>query len=332
MARDVLVDRLKGYACFLVLFGHVIMGVRLAGVEMPGIFHMTETFIWSFHVSLFLFLSGQVYALTGGWKSKKTRLGFITHKALTLGVPYIIFSVIYIVINSFVGGANNQSSYSDILFIWKTPIAQYWFIYALFFLFVIWALFGKFKNYQITIAVVALTYLVPLLGGSFGFFEVVMYSSLAFGLGTCIKISSIDKGHWGYRIAFIAVHIILCALLIKFNLIGILGIKEAVMIIGIYASILFIFLVSKIGFAARFLDFMNKYSFQTYLLHTIFTAGIRMVLIKVGITQWYIHIVAGCIFGIVCCVAVSKICEKIPLLNKCFFPISKKIKRSDNNA
>ena len=331
MERNVLVDRLKGYACFLVVFGHVIMGVRLAGVEMPTIFHATETFIWSFHVSLFLFLSGQVYALTGGWKSKKTRLGFIKHKAITLGVPYIIFSVVYIAINSFVGGANNQASYSDILFIWKTPIAQYWFIYALFFLFAIWALLGKFKNYQITLGIVAIAYLVPLLGGGFGFFEVVMYSALAFGLGTCIKISTVDKGHWIYRVAFIAAHIVLCAVLIKLDIIGVLGVKEAVMVIGIYASILFISLISKYGLIARFLDFMNKYSFQTYLLHTIFTAGIRVVLIKVGVTEWYIHVIAGCVFGIVCSVAVSKICEKIPLLNKCFFPISKK-KRSDKNA
>lgn len=331
MERNVLIDRLKGYACFLVLFGHVIMGVRLAGVEMPAFFQTTETITWSFHVSLFLFLSGQVYALTGGWESKKTRMGFIKHKAITLGIPYIIFSVIYIAINSFVGGANNQSSYSDILYIWKTPIAQYWYLYALFFLFVIWALLGKFKNYQITIGIVALAYIVPLLGGGFGFFDVVMYSALAFGLGTCIKIASVDKGHWAYRAAFIALHIALCIVLIKFDLIGVSGIKEAIMIMGIYASILLISLVSKAGIVARFLDFMNRYSFQTYLLHTIFTAGIRMVLIKAGICQWYVHVIVGCVFGIACSVAVSRICEKVPILNKCFFPISKK-KRSDKNA
>ena len=35
MERNVTVDRLKGYACFLVLFGHVIMGIRLAGRVIP---------------------------------------------------------------------------------------------------------------------------------------------------------------------------------------------------------------------------------------------------------------------------------------------------------
>ena len=38
MERNVLVDRLKGYACFLVLLGHVIMGIRLAGIDIPEFF------------------------------------------------------------------------------------------------------------------------------------------------------------------------------------------------------------------------------------------------------------------------------------------------------
>ena len=57
MERNALVDKLKGYACFLVLFGHVIMGIRNAGIEMPAFFFGLEQFIWSYHVPLFLFLA-----------------------------------------------------------------------------------------------------------------------------------------------------------------------------------------------------------------------------------------------------------------------------------
>ena len=64
MERNVLVDRLKGYACFLVLLGHVIMGIRLAGMDIPEFFWGMEKFIWSFHVELFLFLSGVVYKVS----------------------------------------------------------------------------------------------------------------------------------------------------------------------------------------------------------------------------------------------------------------------------
>lgn len=35
MERDKASDLLKGYACFLVVFGHVIMGIRKAGIEIP---------------------------------------------------------------------------------------------------------------------------------------------------------------------------------------------------------------------------------------------------------------------------------------------------------
>ena len=96
MERNVLVDRLKGYACFLVLFGHVIMGIRLAGIDIPGFFVGIEKFIWSFHVALFLFLGGVVYKVTGEWKSKKSKWGFLLYKLYNLGIPYIAFSVIYI--------------------------------------------------------------------------------------------------------------------------------------------------------------------------------------------------------------------------------------------
>ena len=73
MERNVLVDRLKGYACFLVLFGHVIRGIRLSDIYIPNIFEGVEQFVWSFHVALFLFLSGVVYKLTGEWKKQKTK-------------------------------------------------------------------------------------------------------------------------------------------------------------------------------------------------------------------------------------------------------------------
>ena len=65
---------------------------------------------------------------------------------------------------------------------------------------------------------------------------------------------------------------------------------------------------------------MNKYSFQIYLLHTIFTAGTRVVLMRVGVNQWYIHLVAGCVLGLAFSVIAAIIAEKIKILNICFFP------------
>ena len=326
MQRNILADRLKGYACFLVLFGHVIMGVRLAGINIPEFFWNLEKFIWSFHVALFLFLSGFVYKMTGEWKSKKTKLGFIKNKMLNLGIPYIIFSVVYILINSLVGQANNQSSISDILNIWKSPVAQYWFLYALFFLFCIWTVFsGVMKNWITTLIVVAIGYIVPYLGLSLGCFDVVFYSALAFGLGTCMHLDSFSKMSVVSKMLVLAVHIAVGVLFVAFSIIEAPFIKEMMIFIGIVASIVFISLLEKCKIIAHFLDFMNKYSFQTYLLHTIFTAGIRIVLLRLNVNNWIVHIILGTVCGLAFSVIAAEIAKKIKPLEFCFFP-SKVIK------
>ncbi len=321
MERNVLVDRLKGYACFLVLFGHVIRGIRTAGIDIPSVFEGVELFIWSFHVSLFLFLSGVVYKLTGEWKNQKTKWRFILHKLLGLGVPYVFFSAVYIFINSFVGGANTQSSVTDILFIWKTPIAQYWFLYALFFLFCIWAaLSGILKNWQILLVTVVIGYAVPLLGGTLGCFEVVFYSSLAFGMGTVIDFKLLTTPKTWLKWLVVALHFVTGGVLIALHKIEVAGIKEFMLLFGIYSSILLISMLQNCKIVARFLDFMNKYSFQIYLLHTIFTAGIRIVLCKINITQWWIHVPVATVCGIVFSVLAAIIAKKTKFLDFFFFP------------
>ncbi len=321
MGRNVLVDRLKGYACFLVLFGHVIRGIRTAGVDIPSFFFGMEMFIWSFHVALFLFLSGVVYRLTGEWKRHKTKGAFILNKLLSLGVPYIVFSSVYIFINSIVGSANTQSSLRDILLIWKAPVAQYWYLYALFFLFCIWcALSGILKNWQITLLTLVVAYGVPLLGGSLGCFDVVFYSALAFGVGTFVDFERFPNAKACIKWVVVIIHLALGVITLRAGIIESPLVKELMLLFGIYSSILLISMLQKIKPFATFLDFVNKYSFQIYLLHTIFTAGVRIVLLRLGITQWWLHVPVGTVCGLVFSVLASIIARRTGFLDLFFFP------------
>ncbi len=321
MERNVLVDRLKGYACFLVLFGHVIMGIRLAGIDIPKFFGGMEKFIWSFHVALFLFLSGVVYKITGEWKSKNTKTGFILYKLYTLGIPYIAFSAIYILINSLVGESNTGFAVSDILYIWKTPVAQYWFLYALFFLFCIWTVFsGILKNWQITLIVVLIGYLAPPFGIPLGSLDVVFYSALAFGIGTFVDFKSLTKLRAWAKWLIVLIHIVAGVVLVLLNKIEASFIKELMILFGICSSIMFISMLQCCKPVARFLDFVNKYSFQIYLLHTIFTAGTRIILLRMNITQWWIHVILGTACGLVFSVLAAAIAKKVKFLDFFFFP------------
>lgn len=324
MERNILVDRLKGYACFLVLFGHVIMGVRLAEIPIPSGFAAAEKFIWSFHVALFMFLSGVVYQQTGQWKTRQTKFRFILHKLCSLGIPYAVFSTVYIAINSLVGQTNTQSSLLDICYIWKTPVAQYWFLYALFFLFCIWSvLSGLLPDWGITLVVVSIAYILPLFGIGFGSFDVVFYSALAFGLGTCIPFSVMTKTPLWVKWVVVFAHIATGIILVMMNWIEKPVVEEFMTCFGIYASVMLICLVRDCKPVTAFLDFMSRYSFQVYLLHTIFTAGVRIVLLRMNITWWWLHVILGTAAGIGCSVLAAVIARKFKFLNFFFFPTKK---------
>ena len=321
MERDLLADRLKAYACFLVLFGHVLRGVRLSGVEIPEVLYVAENFIWSFHVPLFLFLNGYVYRITGGSFSKGTGCGFVLRKLLNLGVPYTVFSVIYIVINSFVANANTRSELSDIFTVFTVPTAQYWYRYALFFVFLVWTVLSRFAgNLQVTLILAAAGYILPLFGVGFGGLEAAVYGAVPFGVGTLAVLDRVKSCKPFTRYAVIICHAVSGYILSACGLIGKAGIKEAAMLLGIAASVLFVYEATKLRAVGKCLDFLGKYSFQIFLLHTIFTAAARVALLRIGITSWAVHIVIGTLSGMLFSVLFAYIAHKTLYLDFFFFP------------
>ncbi|MBQ2407075.1 MAG: acyltransferase [Lachnospiraceae bacterium] len=330
--RDLLVDSLKGYACFLVVLGHVIMGIRKAGSFSSDYEVLVENFIWTFHVALFMFLSGYVYHITGECNGKGSKLGFIKHKLLNLGVPYLVFSIFYILINSMTPGVNNKKDISSILYLWKTPIAQYWFLYALIILFILWTILsGSLKNWQITIMLYIMLVISPFLDIEFGSFASAMGMALVFGIGTSIDKLYIDKFNILIKVLIIVLHISIVGIIVYFDLTNMVFIKQFAQILGIAASIAFISIIIKFEIINKCLLFINKYSFPIYLLHTIFTSAIRILFKKIHLTNYPIQVICSLLVGIFIPVIGAYIIGKIPVLDFFFYPTKniKKMKRKE---
>ena len=106
-------------------------------------------------------------------------------------------------------------------------------------------------------------------------------------------------------------------------------------IIEIFCAVLSIYLMSsyfeKRGEKAGnwFLKVVSRYSFQIYLLHTMATAAVRIVLQKVGVTVDIVHLIVGFVVGLCVSCFVAFTCEKSVVLNLFFFPEGtiKKIKK-----
>lgn len=320
MKRNRAIDCLRGYACFLVLFGHVLRGVRTGNqILVPEFFEFIETFIWTFHVALFMFISGYVYRINGEWKAKGDRFHFLVYKLVNLGIPYFVFSVIYILLNSMTAGTNTDFSITDILWLYKKPVAQYWFLSTLFTLFVVWVLGSVvLKNKQIWISAYLLFGIGSLLMGN-GFVCTKTSMILAFGLG-CF-FADVDISDFGKKfIVCIPIHILFEVIVITRGYTGMFLIDQIEEILGIVSSVALISFCMNSSLIRKFLLFVSRYSFQIYLLHTIFTSAIRIVLLKSGCSSYMIHLILGTAIGLYASVLAAVIASELGWPEFFFYP------------
>lgn len=150
--REKWVDDVKVIACTLVVLGHFFASVQsyASGGFLYEWFHKT---IYYFHVPLFFICSGYLYQKYSRVDDIKSYLKNISKKALALGIPYVTFSsATWVLKTVFSRDVNNQiGGFCDTLFL--HPTAPYWYLYALFFIFLVTPTFSTVKMTAVGLAV-----------------------------------------------------------------------------------------------------------------------------------------------------------------------------------
>lgn len=75
--------------CFLVVAGHSFP----FGIDIPVALEMNKTFLYLFHMSFFVFISGFLFGYSGGYEKYGTTQ-YIKKRAIRLLIPYFIISFI----------------------------------------------------------------------------------------------------------------------------------------------------------------------------------------------------------------------------------------------
>lgn len=322
--RERWLDYAKGFACFLVVYCHVVRGIINANIINTNLFlDFLDYAIYLFHMPLFFIISGYLYEKSKKINGIKDYFRFAVKKIINLGIPYLAFSIIFILLNYFASGTNSEYSLKDIIYLYKTPIAHFWFLYDLIIIFLlipilerliknkkallIFLLIGKviFTIFNLRIALIT------------SFFNDAFY----FYIGNYL-IKNINKNKVKLKtkcligISFVGLSII-CYVFENNNLYIFIQfvLKIVLAILGSYGVLS---IIKKNN--GKILGILGKYSFQIYLMHTIFSAFIRIVLIKFEIYNFFIHFAFGMIFGIGIPIVISIISNRIVYTNIFIFP------------
>ena len=135
--RNAELDYARAIGIVLVVFGHALRGLQGAGYvpedgSGSGWAFATDYLIYTFHMPLFLIISGALFA-PEKFAGARSLLGKL---AVLIVWPYLLWSVVQgavLVLMARFGAVNStDADWSWILQIGWVPLGQFWFLYALF--------------------------------------------------------------------------------------------------------------------------------------------------------------------------------------------------------
>lgn len=310
--REAWVDYVKVFACILVVLGHFFQSmVKAKIIPQNDLYTWFNTTIYYFHVPLFFICSGylyQKYSVVDDWKSWKQS---VVKKTVALGVPYFVFSFTTWILKSiFASSVNTEiGGLGYTLFI--HPTAPYWYLYVLFLFFLV-TLTIKNSGMAIFLVVVATILKVVSILGVCDILQIYAVSNFAsnwiwFVLGmlmSVIGIKKMNRTDLGY--VLFAIFIVLSTVfyhnesgVISFAL-GLMACSAVVMIAnGAENNIV--------------AECATIYTMPIFLMHTLFAAPVRIVLLKVGVNIVWVQVVVGIAISFIGPIVAMKVLNTVKL-------------------
>lgn len=330
--KDPWVDIVKWAACMLVLLGHFFQSMIKSGIMSQTVISAWfEHTIYLFHVPLFFLCSGYLYQRNSKVNTLCEWKDSVIRKAVKLGVPYVTFSTVtYLMKQVFQDSVNTANGNSLLRTLFLNPISPYWYLYILFFIFLLTPTFKSKKQAWIALGISILIFTLQrneIILQIF-FLQGVMRWCIWFVLGTLLSF-------YRDRIKFDTRWLLVSLILFPATIRGFrqeFGMEQVWLLYSLIVGSLGCLLVLESAFwlnnkvSKRMIQFSRKNTLPVFLMHTIFAAGIRSVLLKFGITDLLIH----SILGIGGCIVLPVVAAEIMRRSKwMYFFISPDIKRRE---
>ncbi len=321
-ARKDWVDYAKGIGIILVVYGHLLSSGYHAGLAIPDrFFELSDSMVYAFHMPLFFLLAG---LFVEGSLQKRGAAEYLKDKLLKIAYPYFIWSILQMSVEvMFSSQTQKGAGFSDMLAIVYRPWGQFWFVYALLLMHLVFTLVSKAGKFSMP-----LLYLVSLAL----FFKPLRFDEMAllgFSTHFLFFVLGIQLRRWladenGLSLPLWAI-LALFATLLGSGYFVFKNLLEPKRILSL-AHPFYVLYFSAVGIAACvslskylaakgaliFLKTLGVYSLQIYLVHMLAGAGTRLVLQTVFHAQnWILHILLGVTAALVIPIALQKISETI---------------------
>ncbi|MBF0714000.1 acyltransferase [Gemella sp. GH3] len=319
------IDLGKGFSIFLVVLGHVVLGLYESNkfLEYNNLLWVSVQVIYIFHIPVFFALSGYFFKPLNSFKDFKY---YFFNKSIQLGLPYIFYNIIQYILQSIGGNSvRNPSSFTDLLNIYKSPLGVSWFLYVLWGIFIFLGLLSiiikdKIKLFIVTLIILLIVNIFP---NDYMIIQRVGLWSSVFMLGNILKDFKLKNLKYS-------------ALLLFFTILSYLGIwyyfdfdnRISYYLPRIWGIIFFIivpfaFIVFSNLPYNKFYKYFVKYgrdSLVIYIIHAPIVSVTRIFLLKIGIDNVFIHIVLGIIIGWFGSILILYVIRRISCINFIFYP------------
>ncbi|CAM3153363.1 acyltransferase family protein [Leuconostoc rapi] len=134
--RILWLDLAKGLTIFLVVLVHVVEGIYKTNQfqQYNWFSEMILGLLFTIVMPVFFALSGYVYKPVS---TSTLLIKNLVQKFVNLGIPYVIFSVIYVSLQHVGSEVHQLSTWQDLGRIYVVPIGYLWYLYVLFFIYVL---------------------------------------------------------------------------------------------------------------------------------------------------------------------------------------------------
>lgn len=296
-SRDIWIDYVKVFACVLVTLGHFFQSMTKSELIPASTWtHWFNDTIYLFHVPLFFICSGFLYQKYSRIHSFTDWKNHILKKLITLGIPYLAFSIITWLLKTVLSGDVNTKNDGLLVTLFVEPVAPYWFLYGLFLMFLLIPTFRGRATMTVTVVVAAIWKIVFCWTGELPVYMLsrFMGNAVWFVFGMVLAATNMEDKFCGRK--WIVTGGVLAAVFLTLTVV-LPDLQTNYLFAAFGMSVLACSATVLIAISCKqqppALQFMTHYTMPVFLMHTIFAAGWRIVLTKLGVSSGVTHIVTG---------------------------------------